>query len=88
MLPGVAEICGLYRIDPYKSISEGTLIAMVRPAKAGAVLAALRKKRIPAADVGEVTKRGMVLVDGGRETPLIHPVVDPFWAAYFKAIQP
>jgi hypothetical protein len=28
----------------------------------------------------------MVLVEGGRETRLEHPVVDPFWAAYFKAI--
>ena len=86
VLPGVMEICGLYGIDPYKSISEGTLIVMVRPTKAGAVLAALRRKRIPAADVGEVTRRGMVLVDDGRETLLVHPVVDPFWAAYYREI--
>ncbi len=87
MMPCVAEVCDLYGIDPYKSISEGTLIVMCRPNKAESVLAALRKKRIPVADIGEVTRRGMVLVDAGRETPLVHPVVDPFWAAYFNSLQ-
>jgi hydrogenase maturation factor len=86
VMAGVREICELYGIDPYKSISEGTLIAMVRPARADKVLAALAKKRIPAADIGEVTRKGMVLVEGGRETRLEHPVVDPFWNAYFKAL--
>ena len=83
----VREICDLYGIDPYKSISEGTLIVMCRPNKADAVLEALRRRRIPAAVIGEVTRRGMVLVEDGREVPLAHPVVDPFWAAYFKAVQ-
>jgi hydrogenase maturation factor len=87
ILPGVADICRLYGIDPYKSISEGTLIAMVRPKRAAKVLDVLRKKRIPAADIGEVTRKGMVLVESGRETPLAHPIVDPFWNAYFRALE-
>jgi hypothetical protein len=28
-----------------------------------------------------------VLVDGDKETKLEHPVVDPFWGAYFGAIK-
>jgi hydrogenase expression/formation protein HypE len=87
MMPCVAEICDLYGIDPYKSISEGTLIVMCRPGKADKVLAALRRKRIPAALVGEVTRKGMVLVEDGKETRLVHPVVDPFWPAYFKSLE-
>jgi hydrogenase maturation factor len=87
MMPCVREVCDLYGIDPYKSISEGTLIVMCRPNKADKVLAALKAKRIPAAVIGEVTRKGMVLVEQGRETELVHPVVDPFWAAYFKSLQ-
>ncbi|MFO7650341.1 MAG: AIR synthase family protein [bacterium] len=83
----VPEICDLFGIDPYKSISEGTLIAMCRPKKADAVLRALAKKRIPAAIVGEVTRKGMTLVEGGRETRLEHPVVDPFWQAFYGALK-
>lgn len=87
VLPCVPEICDLFGIDPYKSISEGTLIAMCRPHKAAAVLKALAAKRIPAADIGEVTRRGMVLVEDGREQRLEHPVVDPFWQAFYGALK-
>jgi len=87
VMPCVREICDLYGIDPYKSISEGTLIVMCRPNKADRVLAALKKKRIPAALVGDVTRTGMVLVENGRESRLLHPVVDPFWPAYFGALR-
>ena len=87
MMPCVREICDLYGIDPYKSISEGTLIVMCRPTKAGKVLTALRRRHIPCAAIGEVTRKGMVLVENDRETKLVHPVVDPFWAAYFKSLE-
>ena len=87
VMPCVREICDLYGIDPYKSISEGTLIVMCRPNKADNVLAALRRRHIPCAAIGEVTRRGMKLVENGRETKLVHPVVDPFWAAYFKSLK-
>jgi hydrogenase expression/formation protein HypE len=87
VLPGVKEICELFEIDPYKSISEGTLIVMCRPAKADAVLQAMKRKRIPAAVIGEVTRKGMVLVEDGREKPLVHPIVDPFWQAFYRALR-
>lgn len=86
VLPGVTEICELFGIDPYKSISEGTLIILCRPKRADAVLTALRRKRIPAAVVGEVTKKEMTIVTNGREEPLTHPVVDPFWQAFYRAL--
>jgi hydrogenase maturation factor len=87
VLPGVREICDLYGIDPFKSISEGTLILTCRPRKVQAVLATLRHRNIPCAAIGEVTRRGMVLVENGKDTKLVHPVVDPFWGAYFSAIK-
>ena len=87
VMPCVREICDLYGIDPYKSISEGTLIVMCRPNKTNHVLAALRRRHIPCAAIGEVTRRKRVIVENDREIPLVHPVVDPFWAAYFGAIK-
>ncbi len=84
----VAEVCRYFGIDPYASISEGTLIIACRPYKAGAVVAALSTKGIPASIVGELTspESGMVLVEGGRETKLVHPIVDPFWKAFYDAL--
>jgi hydrogenase expression/formation protein HypE len=85
---GVPEICRLFGIeDPFAAISEGTLIATCRPHKACDVIQALAAKGIPSSIVGELTapEKGMILVDHGRETSLVHPIVDPFWRAFSKA---
>jgi hydrogenase maturation factor len=87
MMPCVPEICALFGIDPYKSISEGTLIVMCRPGKADAILKALKRRKIAADVIGEVTRKGMTLVEDGREMPLVHPIVDPFWKAFYDALR-
>jgi len=83
----VARICEMFGIDPYVSISEGTLIITCRPHKADRVVRLLERKGIPASRVGEVlpARRGIRLLAGGRERTLEHPRVDPFWAAFGKA---
>ncbi len=49
----------------------------------------LAKKGIRSSIVGELTdvKKGMVLVEKGKETKLVHPIVDPFWRAFYDAAQ-
>jgi hydrogenase maturation factor len=81
--PEVRAVCDHVGMDPYVSISEGTLLATVRPQHAGGYLAALADEGIEAAVVGEVTPegRGLVLVEDGRERPLEHPGLDPYWGA-------
>ena len=83
----VKEVCGYFGIDPYTSISEGTLIISCKEHKAKKVVDALSKKGIASSVVGELTddKRGMVLVERGRERKLEHPLVDPFWKAFCDA---
>ena len=85
----IPEICDLFKIDPYSSISEGTLIAACRPQKAGAVVAALAAKGIKASVAGEFIRqdKGMILVENGKERKLEHPLVDPFWRAFYDALQ-
>jgi hydrogenase expression/formation protein HypE len=85
----VPEICGYFNIDPYASISEGTLIIACKEPKAREVVAALTKKDIKAAIVGELTvaDRGMVLVEDGKEKKLEHPTVDPFWRAFYGTLE-
>ncbi len=83
----VPEICRLFDIDPYASISEGTLIISCRAHKADEVVRRLTEKGIRASIVGELTDagKGMKLVEGGKEKELLHPIVDPFWRAFFDA---
>ncbi|MBA7482320.1 Thiamine-monophosphate kinase [subsurface metagenome] len=85
----VEEICGYFDIDPYVSISEGTLIIACREHKAQEVVEALSQKGIKSSIVGELTEpgSGMVLVEGEREKKLEHPIVDPFWKAFYSALE-
>jgi hydrogenase expression/formation protein HypE len=84
----VLQICDYFKIDPYASISEGSLIISCRPHKADSVVQALTRKNIKASVVGELTleEKGMVLVEGGQERKLVHPIVDPFWKAFYDAL--
>ena len=77
--PGVLAACEFFDIDPWSSISEGTLLATVRPEGVDDVLAALEDAGIPAADVGAVTEGSGVTVDGEA---IDHPGVDPFWGTF------
>ncbi|MFH1003679.1 MAG: AIR synthase-related protein, partial [Chloroflexota bacterium] len=85
----VTGVCQLFGIDPYASISEGTLIISCRAHRAQAIVAALSAKGIPSSIVGELTEpqRGMVLVSGGVAGKLVHPIVDPFWMAFYRAME-
>jgi hydrogenase maturation factor len=86
--PAVRAVCDYFGMDPYSAISEGTLLLTCRPAQAQAVLRRLEAAGITASRVGEVVPagQGVRLVEGGRERPLAHPRVDPFWEAYGKAL--
>jgi hydrogenase maturation factor len=82
--PEVRAVCDHVGIDPYTSISEGTLIATVTPGRAESYVRALEDEGIDAAIVGEITdpSTGHVLVDASGERPLEHPGLDPFWGAF------
>ncbi len=77
--PGVEAACEFFEIDPWISISEGTLLCAVDPTGVDDVLAALDAADVPAADVGAVVDGDGLTVDG---EPVDPPARDPFWAAF------
>ncbi len=84
----VGKVCDLFGIDPFTAISEGTLVLTCRAHRTGEVLARLAAKGIAAARIGETLPEaeGITLHEGGRARRLEHPRVDPFWAAFGRAI--
>jgi hydrogenase expression/formation protein HypE len=86
VLPEVLAICDKFNMDPYSSISEGTLLITCRPQKAQEVVNRLKENGIDSSIAGDVVEksRGIVVVDSGRETKLEHPRIDPFWTAFAK----
>ena len=85
----VEDICNFFGIDPYASISEGTLIIACRGHKAQEVVTTLSQKEITSSIVGELVnpKHGMILVEEGKEKKLGHPLVDPFWRAFYASLE-
>lgn len=79
ILPGVEETCLEFGIDPWISISEGTLLLTVEESGADAVLSALDGEGIPAAIIGETSAGEGVYFDGES---VERPERDPFWAAF------
>jgi hydrogenase maturation factor len=82
--PEVRAVCEHVGMDPYTSISEGTLICTVVPDRADAFVSALGNAGIDAAIVGQATEaeRGAVLVTDRGDEPLEHPGLDPFWGVF------
>ena len=80
----IKKTCKCFDIDPYKAISEGTLIASVNPEKAEDVIKALEKENIPASIIGEILPedKGIVIVEENKEYKLEHPRIDPFWIRF------
>jgi hydrogenase expression/formation protein HypE len=87
--PEVRAICEHTGMDPYTSISEGTLIATVVPQKSEAFVSALAESGVDAADVGEIRppSDGRVLVTPDGDSALEHPGFDPFWGAFGRWAQ-
>jgi len=81
------EICQLFKISPYESLSEGTLILTVKPQKASAVQKALDLKGIKNAVIGKIieAKDGKWIGEDDKRKSLQKPEADPYWAAYWNA---
>jgi hydrogenase expression/formation protein HypE len=82
-------VCDLFNVDPYSTLSEGTLIISVKSEKAQKVLQALKLKRIKSEVIGKVTdlRDGRWIKRNGVREALKKPSVDPYWEAYWKAYQ-
>jgi len=80
-------VCDLFHLDPYVTLSEGTLIVTVKPEKAKEVLKALESRGIRAKMIGRVMNRqhGRWVTKDKRREPLRKPPIDPYWKAYWKA---
>ena len=89
ILEGVKIVCDIFNIDPYISISEGTLIITVRPNKANDLIQILNDNNILARVIGEILplKEGRWIVENGIKKPLEHPKIDPFWKAISDAFE-
>jgi len=88
--PEAEAACAMFGVDPYWTLSEGSMIGAVRPNRVAAVLEALGAEGVAAAEVGEVVPgNGAVwLTEPGGSVSRIEEIPgDPYWAAYDRAVR-
>ena len=82
----IIKTCEHFQIDPYSTISEGTLIAVVDPKESRELVSAFTHNNILSSIIGEITEkeRGLKITAGNRTFELEHPKTDPYWGVMEK----
>lgn len=85
----VRRICGLFEIDHRLCVGAGSMIMAVQKGREEALIEHLQKHGSPAAAVGVMTpeEEGAVLVEEGQERAFNFDGKDPYWNAFYKAME-
>ncbi|GBC74714.1 Hydrogenase isoenzymes formation protein HypE [archaeon HR06] len=73
------KICDLFKLDPLKLISSGTLIASVKREKADLALKSLEKKGIKAKIIGEFSKKDYKIIYNDKIEVVKGYIRDEYW---------
>ena len=84
----IASICSLFKINPMRAISEGTLLLTVKPDCAHEFTEMLNNSGIIASIIGNVTERsqGIKLIKDNVESEIM-PEDDQLWHALYNGIK-
>ncbi len=83
------KIAELFEIDHRLCVGAGSMAIAVQNDKADHLVEQLQKQSIPAAVVGEMTPEdeGNLLIENGEEKEFSFDGKDPYWNAFFKALE-
>ena len=82
------KICKLFRIDPLRSLSEGSLIVTCNPEHTQRLLNRLHRADVNPQVIGILTSRTRQVYafsKNHRRLPVQYPRFDPYWKAYLHA---
>lgn len=83
------QICEFFEIDFRLCVGAGSMIMAVKAGKEEQLVGSLKEQEIPAVVVGEMVpeENGNVLVEDGQERSFEFDGNDPYWNAFFKAME-
>lgn len=89
LLKEVSNVCKTFRINPYTSLGQGSLLIATKPRGTSRLLRLLRNHHIECEVIGTLRERGRHLVTNvnGFVEPLRAPDADPYWRAFWKSIR-
>lgn len=82
------KINGLFEIDPRYCVGAGSMIMAIKPGTEEKLLSHFESKSVPAAVVGQMTTKdsGFKNIVEEKEKEVIFDGTDPYWGAFFKAL--
>lgn len=82
------EVCSLFSLDLRYCIGAGAMIITCNAGSEQEIITGLKKENIPCSKVGRITKKneGIKLVQDDKYTSLNYVETDPYWEAYFNAL--
>ncbi|QNF32828.1 AIR synthase [Adhaeribacter swui] len=84
------EVCRLFSLDPRYCIGAGAMLLTVKKGSENEIISALTQQNILATVIGvmvDQTEGLQILEATGEKEPLIYQQKDPYWAAFFTALQ-
>jgi hydrogenase maturation factor len=86
--PEVRSVAKVFEIDPFFSTGAGSMLMSVKSGHEEKLIKQLNESGIPAVKVGEFTKapQKILLTESGEKKPFEFNGIDPYWAAFFKAL--
>lgn len=83
------RVCEIFSLNPLYCTGAGAMIITCKKEAVQKVIARLNAHHIPCAEVGEVRKKkqGIKLEKQHKKSDLIYQEKDPYWEAFFKALQ-
>ena len=78
IFPDAQKLCSHFQLDPLKLIASGSLICITRPANSAKVTAAFKRKKIPAAVIGQFipNHKSFILIRNGKPSNITLPIID------------
>ncbi len=83
------QVCELFSLDPRYTLGAGAMIITCNNEAVAAIKSSLRKANISCEEVGkiETKEKGIKLFENNRKTEIEYHEKDPYWNAFFKAIE-
>lgn len=82
-------ICKVFDLDPRYCVGAGSMIITCKKESTATIIKRLNQHDIACVNIGEICEKekGIQLVENGMAKPLPYLAEDPYWAAFFKALQ-
>ncbi|MCS6819425.1 MAG: AIR synthase family protein, partial [Chitinophagales bacterium] len=82
-------VCRIFELDPRYCVGAGSMIIACDENATEEVANHLSANNIPCSIVGKLVRKeeGLLIIENGKEENLQYLVEDPYWFAYFKALE-